>query len=59
MSPGPKKDNLLAIPTGLTIPRADVDALIDAGEAAVTGSTELQAFLADYPASPAASSKGR
>ncbi|HTI80541.1 MAG TPA: patatin-like phospholipase family protein [Acetobacteraceae bacterium] len=59
MVPGPEKDKLLAIPTGLSIPRSDVDQLIAAGEAAVTGSAELRAFLADYPALPIASGKGR
>jgi NTE family protein len=59
MPPGPEKDKLLAIPTGLTIPRDDVDELVAAGQAAVTGSTKLQAFLADYPAAPVTSGKGR
>ena len=36
---------LRAIPTGLTIPREDVDALIAAGEAAVRGHGELRDFL--------------
>jgi NTE family protein len=49
MPPGPEKDKLLAIPTGLTIDREDVDRLIQAGHDAVTGSAELKAFLADYP----------
>ena len=59
MSPGPEKDKLLAIPTGLTIPRSDVDELIAAGETAVTGSADLRAFLAEYPALPVSSGKGR
>jgi NTE family protein len=54
MSPGPEKDKLLAIPTGLTIDREDVDLLIKAGRDAITGSAELSAFLADYPPHPVA-----
>jgi len=45
----PAQDKLLAIPTGLTIPRADVDELVAAGEAAVINSPALRQFLADYP----------
>ena len=41
---------LLAIPTGLTLERADVDALIQAGHDAITGSAALHAFLEDYAA---------
>lgn len=52
MPEGPEKDKLLAIPTGLTLKREDVDRLIAAGETAVTGSAELRAFLAGYPAEP-------
>jgi NTE family protein len=52
MLPGPDKDRLLAIPTGLTIPRDDVDRLIKAGHDAVTGSAELQSFFGDYPPRP-------
>ena len=52
MAPGPEKDKLLAIPTGLTIDREDVDRLIKAGHDAVTGSVELRSFLADYPPQP-------
>jgi NTE family protein len=47
--PGPERDKLLAIPTGLTIPRDEVDLLVQAGHNAVVGSTELRDFLADYP----------
>ncbi len=48
----PETAKLQAIPTGLTIPRADVDLLVAAGEAAVTGSVPLRRFLADYPPAP-------
>ena len=50
MPEGPEKAALLAIPTGLTLKPQDVDMLVAAGEAAVTGSARLRAFLADYPA---------
>ena len=49
MPAGPEKQKLLAIPTGLTIAREDVDLLIKAGHDAVTSSTELKDFLAGYP----------
>jgi NTE family protein len=49
LPPGSAQDRLLAIPTGLTIPRSDVDLLIAAGETALTGSAQLRAFLANYP----------
>ena len=52
--PGPDRDKLLAIPTGLTIARDDVDRLIAAGHDSVTNSAELKAFLADYPPQPVA-----
>ena len=52
MRPGPEKEKLLAIPTGLTIDRPDVDLLIQAGRSAVTGSEPLRRFLEDYPAGP-------
>ena len=52
--PGPDRDKLLAIPTGLTIARDDVDRLIAAGHNSVTNSAELKAFLADYPPQPVA-----
>ncbi len=48
MPAGPDKDKLLAIPTGLTINRPDVDRLIDAGRSAVITSEPLRRFLADY-----------
>jgi NTE family protein len=50
----PEKEKLLAIPTGLTLQREDVDRLVAAGEAAITGSAPLQAFLANYPSQPVA-----
>jgi NTE family protein len=52
MPPGPEKTRLLAIPTGLTIARKDVDLLIDAGRQAISGSEALRGFLADYPVTP-------
>jgi NTE family protein len=48
MPPGPVKTKLLAIPTGLSVKREDVDLLIDAGHEAIVGSTAVQEFLADY-----------
>jgi hypothetical protein len=52
MPEGPEKATLLAIPTGLTVKREDVDLLVAAGEKAVTGSAPLRTFLANYPANP-------
>ncbi|HET6606836.1 MAG TPA: patatin-like phospholipase family protein [Rhodopila sp.] len=49
LPPSPAQDKLLAIPTGLTIPRADVDSLVAAGETAVATSEPLRQFLANYP----------
>jgi NTE family protein len=49
MEPGPEKDRLLAIPTGLTIAREEVDALVAAGRAAVLNSTQLRRFIEEYP----------
>jgi len=49
MDPGPEKDRLLAIPTGLTIAREDVDLLVAAGQSAVLNSGQLRQFIADYP----------
>jgi NTE family protein len=49
MPDSPEKDQLLAIPTGLTLQPHDVDLLVAAGEAAVTTSEPLRRFLADYP----------
>ena len=46
----PDRAKLLAIPTGLTLERNDVDLLIQAGYDAVTKSPELRGFLAEYPA---------
>ena len=54
MPPGPEKQQLLAIPTGLTIAKEDVDRLIKAGHDSVTGSEELKSFLAAYPPLPVA-----
>ena len=44
-----EKAHLQAIPTGLTIPRGDVDLLIQAGHDAVTTSAPLRDFLDAYP----------
>ena len=49
MPEGPEKQKLLAIPTGLTIDKSDVDLLIEAGTAAVTGSAPLRQYLAGFP----------
>ena len=49
MKPGPEKDRLLAIPTGLTLQKEDVDLLITAGRNAIVKSEPLHAFFADYP----------
>ena len=57
MPEGPEKATLLAIPTGLTVKREDVDLLVAAGEKAVTGSAPLRTFLANYPVQPAAAAK--
>jgi NTE family protein len=54
MPPGPEKDKLLAIPTGLTIPHDQVDLLVQAGHDAIANSDGLRAFLADYPSPPPA-----
>ena len=43
---GPEKDKLLAIPTGLTLARDDVDALVLAGAKAVRESSQLQGVIA-------------
>jgi len=48
MPPGPERDRLLAIPTGLTINRASVDALISAGRDAITTSGPIRRFLDSY-----------
>ncbi len=49
MPEGPDKDQLLAIPTGLTLKRHDVDLLVAAGQAAITTSEPLRRFLDNYP----------
>ena len=48
MPAGPEKDKLLAIPTGLTVARPDVDMLVEAGRAAVVKSEPLRLFFQDY-----------
>lgn len=53
MPPSARKTELLAIPTGLTLRRKDVDALIAAGQDEIVDSQPLQRFLADYPPHPA------
>ncbi len=50
----PEKAQLLAIPTGLTLQKADVDLLIQAGHDAVVNSGALRSFLANYPPAAAA-----
>jgi NTE family protein len=47
---GPEKNKLLAIPTGLTVARSDVDMLVEAGRTAIVTSAPLRLFLQDYPA---------
>ena len=49
LPPTPEKEKLLAIPTGLTLERGDVDALVRAGHDAITGSAMLHGFLDNYP----------
>jgi hypothetical protein len=48
MPPGPQKDKLLAIPTGLTVSRPDADLLVEAGRAAIVTSEPLRLFLQGY-----------
>jgi NTE family protein len=48
----PEKEKLLAIPTGLTLQRADVDLLVNFGHDSVMNSEQLRNFLADYPPAP-------
>lgn len=50
---GPAKERLLAIPTGLTIPRNDIDALVAAGATAIRTNAGLRDFLATMPSSAA------
>jgi NTE family protein len=45
----PEKARLAAIPTGLTLRRDDVDALVAAGRSAIIGSAPLHDFIARYP----------
>jgi NTE family protein len=54
MPDGPQKDKLLAIPTGLTVDRPDVDLLVEAGRAAIVTSEPLRLFLQDYARRPPA-----
>ena len=49
----PYKEQLLAIRTGLTLRREDVDLLIEAGRSGVIHSAPLHEFLSDYPRAPA------
>jgi len=55
----PEKARLLAIPTGLTLKREDVDLLVQAGYNGITKSTELRAFLDDYPPAPLSAGTSR
>lgn len=48
----PDKARLLAIPTGLTIAKEDVDLLVQSGHDAITTSTGLRRFLDNYPPVP-------
>jgi NTE family protein len=48
----PERARLLAIPTGLTIDRADVDLLVKAGHDAVTTSVALRKFLDRHAPAP-------
>lgn len=50
MPPGPDKAKVLAVPTGLTIDRPNVDLLVEAGRSAITGAGPLRRFLQDYAA---------
>jgi NTE family protein len=52
MADGPDKDRLLAIPTGLTIDRQDVDALVAAGGVALRQSEALHRSLTDLAPAP-------
>ncbi len=47
---GARKEQLLAIPTTLTLSRQNVDMLIEAGQDAIMTSVNLRQFLQDYPA---------
>ncbi len=44
----PEKERLLAIRTGLTLRKGDVDALIKAGQSAILSSAALNEFLSSY-----------
>jgi hypothetical protein len=53
MPDSPDKEKLLAIPTGLSIDRPDVDLLVAAGQQAILTSAPLREFLDAYPPAPA------
>jgi hypothetical protein len=55
----PDKQKLLAIPTGLTLQRSDVDLLVQAGHDTIMNSTELRQFLDSYPTAPSRPSASR
>jgi NTE family protein len=59
LPPSPDKEKLLAIPTGLTIDRQDVDALVVAGHDSIIGSEPLRAFLENYPPAAARAVRGK
>lgn len=46
------RDRLRRVPTGLTLPRADVDALIAAGEAVIRQNADIAAFLDPHGRAP-------
>ena len=48
----PTKEQLLAIRTGLTLRKDDVDLLIDAGRSAILNSAALRDFLNGYAVRP-------
>ena len=52
MPESPEKNELLAIPTGLTIAPHDVDLLVAAGQKAIATSEPLRQFLDSYPPAP-------
>ncbi len=58
MPDSPEKDQLLAIPTGLSLQQHDIDLLVTAGETAVTTSEPLHQFLDNYPPRPLVGQKG-
>jgi NTE family protein len=50
----PAKDQLLAIRTGLTLRKSDVDLLVEAGQSAILNSASLRDFLNGYATRPPA-----